>query len=44
MLTCCFLVQPILYENGFIHFVWAIILSVFLLFTEADNNESLDTL
>ena len=33
-----------IYENGFIHFVWAIILSVFLLFTEADNNESLDTL
>jgi hypothetical protein len=32
-----------IYENGFIHFVWAIILSVILLFAEADNVESTET-
>ena len=32
------------YENGFIHFVWAIILSVFLLFTGTDNYKFTDKL
>jgi oligosaccharide repeat unit polymerase len=32
-----------IYENGFIHFVWAILLSVFLLFAEVDNYESTET-
>lgn len=32
-----------IYENGFIHFVWAIFLSVFLLFAEVDNYESTET-
>lgn len=33
-----------IYENGFIHFVWAVFLSVFLLFAEVDNYESTETL
>jgi oligosaccharide repeat unit polymerase len=31
------------YENGFIHLVWAVFLSVFLLFAEVDNYESTET-
>lgn len=32
-----------IYENGFIHLVWAIFLAVFLLFMEVDNYESTET-
>jgi len=33
-----------IYENGFIHLVWAIVLSVFLLYSEVDSYESTETL